>query len=102
MVLDRHGRLPHQEQGDHVTANSNLTERSVTVTLGGFDDVNEALAWIVQHHDAEFGNATFVKIHIEQYMVADEGPDGGPQNWRPTWTASISGMTETPVPHVTG
>jgi hypothetical protein len=84
-----------------VSADNKNTERSVTLTLGGFEDINEVLSWVVQHHDAEFVDASFVKINIEQYMVAEEGPDGGPQNWHHHWTASISGMIETPVANVT-
>jgi hypothetical protein len=81
--------------------NKENAERAVSITLGGFDDVNEALAWTVQQHDAEFTNATFVKIHIEQYMVADEAPDGGPGPWRQMWSAMVSGNVPAPA-HVTG
>lgn len=65
-------------------------ERNVMVSHSEIDSLDTALTWVVQQVDREFSCATMVKISIEQFTRMDEGES----EWRPVWTAAVSGLTE--------
>lgn len=63
-------------------------ERTLRVSRGQHDGLNQALGWVLQAYDREFTTATMVKIEVEQVMVQD-GDD-----WRYEWVASVAGTVE--------
>lgn len=63
-------------------------ERTVRVVKGGVKSLSDALAWAMNTYDAEFAEATMVRMEIEQYVVISDDPDEAEHQW----IAVVSGL----------
>lgn len=64
-------------------------ERHVTLTNSGFEDVNEALSWVVRKLDTDLAGAEMLKINVEQSMITSFDPH---DTWHFVWAASVGGV----------
>lgn len=65
-------------------------ERRLCMRGHGFDDVNQALAWVIAHVDGELADASHVNVQIDKSQVRPTGEDDAP--WQPDWSASVAGI----------
>ena len=69
--------------------------RSVQISCDNFSDLNEALAWVIKHHDREFEDCPAFTIQVEKNQRCRHAQEtGNPADWEPFYTATINGVFE--------
>lgn len=69
--------------------------RSVQISCDDFTDLNEALAWVIKHHDREFELCPAFTIEVQKNQRCRHTQQTeNPADWEPFYTATINGVFE--------